>query len=169
MVKRISQIFLLSLLLLSGMNELAAQTASLSLYSPQTAENVDYYSFSALMLKHHIGTDFQKLPKNPIVSPSPSGWDSKDVADPFVLVMADSVLLFYDGDNNDQYKIGYAVQDELGWGWKKRNKILTGSGGEWDSFHQIAPVVFFREGNAKGCLVIRPCVSAGVAIPGMAA
>jgi len=147
MVKRISLIALVNLLLLSGMIELAAQALSLPFHYPQTAENVDYHSFSALMLKHRIGTDFQKLPKNPIVSASRAGWDSKDAADPFVLVTADSILLFYDGDNNDQYKIGYAVQDELGWGWKKRDKLLSGSGGEWDSFHQIAPVVFFRDGK----------------------
>lgn len=144
-MKRISPIILLSLLLLSGMNELTAQTLGLPFHSPQAAENVDYHSFSALMLKHHIGTDFQKLPKNPVVLPSRAGWDSRDAADPFVLVTADSIMLFYDGDNNDHYNIGYAVQDEHGLGWNKRGKILSGSGNEWDSFHQVAPVVFFRE------------------------
>ncbi|RMH78147.1 MAG: hypothetical protein D6681_20350 [Calditrichaeota bacterium] len=103
---------------------------------------VDYHSFyPALMLAHRFGNDFRKLPKNPVLKPTPGYWDSKDVADPFVLVTADSVLLFYDGDNHEGYHIGYAVRDAGGWFWEKRGQIIGGSGGEWDAYHQIAPVV----------------------------
>lgn len=135
-------------LLLWGVCDLPAQSALLPLHSPQAAENVDYHSFSpALLLKHRIGNDFKKLPKNPVVTPSPASWDRQDAADPFILVTADSILLFYDGDDNDRYHIGYAVRDDLGWGWKKRRKLISGSGAEWDSYHQIAPVVVVQEGK----------------------
>ncbi len=130
---------------LAGFHPLAGQVTTLPFHSPQFAEKVDYHSFApALLLKHRIPNRFQKLPKNPVLTPSPGNWDSKDAADPFVAVTADSILLFYDGDHNDRYHIGYAVRDSLGWGWRKRGLILGGSGAEWDSFHQIAPVVLLH-------------------------
>lgn len=98
------------------------------------------------MLKHEIGDRFTKLPKNPVLSPTAGDWDRLDVADPFVLVTADSVMLFYAGDNNDQYRIGYAVQDRSGWFWIKRGKFFSGSGNDWDTYHQIAPIVFMQGG-----------------------
>ncbi|MCK6618972.1 MAG: hypothetical protein HUU32_13155 [Calditrichaceae bacterium] len=130
---------------LAGFHPLAGQVATLPFHSPQFAEKVDYHSFApALLLQHHIPNRFQKLPKNPVLTPTRGSWDSKDVADPFVAVTADSILLFYDGDDNDRYHIGYAVQDSLGWGWQKRGLILGGSGEEWDSFHQIAPAALLQ-------------------------
>jgi len=113
-------------------------------YSPAVAENVDYHSFAPIMLlRHQITQPFRKLPKNPILQPGNFGWDSEDVADPFIVQTADSLVLFYSGNGkkDEKYHIGYAVRDGRGWFWKKRHKIISGSGGEWDSFHQVAPVV----------------------------
>lgn len=124
---------------------LLGQPVTLPFHSPQLAEKVDYHSFApALLLQHRIPNNFQKLPKNPVLTPSRGGWDSRDVADPFVVVTADSIVLFYDGDESDRYHIGYAVRDSLGWGWQKRGLILGGSGAEWDSFHQIAPAALLQ-------------------------
>lgn len=117
------------------------QDAAISFYDAQHSVNVDYYSFPGLlMLKHQIG-EFRKLPKNPVLSPSSRGWDKKDVSNPYVLVTADTVFLFYDGSRSTRYKIGYAVRDSSGWFWQKRGMILSKPAGRWDSFHQIAPSV----------------------------
>ncbi len=92
------------------------------------------------MLKHSIGR-FYKLPKNPVLSPRRSGWDNQDVADPFVLVTADSIFLFYDGSSKDHYSLGYAVRDIDGWGWVNRKHILQPDNQGWRSFHLIAPTI----------------------------
>jgi len=105
------------------------------------SDSIDYSSFyPALMLKHNIGP-FYKLPKNPVLSPSRFGWDSQDVADPFILVTADSIFLYYDGSNKGHYSIGYAVRDEAGWGWINRKQILQPDDQKWRSFHLIAPTI----------------------------
>ncbi|KAA3609969.1 MAG: hypothetical protein D8M58_07995 [Calditrichaeota bacterium] len=107
--------------------------------------SLDYSSFYPhLMLKHKIG-DFYKLPKNPVLSPARSGWDQQDVADPFILVTADSIFLFYDGSNKGHYSIGYAVRDDAGWAWVNRKQILKPDNQSWRSFHLIAPT--FIPGN----------------------
>ena len=104
-------------------------------------ESIDYNSFyPALLLKHSIGT-FYKLPKNPVLSPARSGWDNQDTADPFVLVTADSIFLFYDGSSNGRYSLGYAVRDEDGWGWVGRKQILQAYNQGLRSFHLIAPTI----------------------------
>lgn len=119
-----------------------AQTGKIHFHENSHASNVDYHSFNAaLMLKYSIEAAFKRLPRNPVLRPSKKRWDSRDVADPFLLVTADSVLLFYDGDSRDRYRIGYAVQKKEGKRWIKRGEIFSGSGGEWDRYHQIAPVV----------------------------
>ncbi len=122
-----------------------AQTGKIQFHEKSQASNVDYHSFNAaLMLKYRIEAAFKRLPRNPVLKPSQKGWDSRDVADPFLLVTADSVMLFYDGDSRDRYRIGYAVQKKEGLRWIKRGEIFSGSGGEWDRYHQIAPVVIPR-------------------------
>lgn len=103
--------------------------------------DVDYCSFyPALLLKHEINS-FYKLPKNPVFTVSPSGWDSEDVADPFVHVTADSIYLFYDGSSNNHYSIGYAVRDKDGWNWINRKQILVPDKVKWRSYHIIAPTI----------------------------
>lgn len=122
-----------------------AQTGKIQFHEKSHASNVDYHSFNAaLMLKYSIEAAFKRIPRNPVLKPSKKRWDSRDVADPFLLVSADSVMLFYDGDSRDRYRIGYAVQKKEGRRWIKRGEIFSGSGGEWDRYHQIAPVVIPR-------------------------
>lgn len=93
-----------------------------------------------MLLKYKINS-FQKLPKNPVFTVSRSGWDSEDVADPFVYVTADSVYLYYDGSINGHYSIGYAVRDKEGWFWEKRKQILKPDNINWRSYHLIAPAI----------------------------
>jgi len=122
-----------------------SQTGPIQFYESASNNQVDYQSFPTMMLlKFDIG-EFTKLPKNPIIRPEKGRWDSKDAADPFLVVTGDSITVFYDGDDRGKYHIGYAVMDRNGWGWKKRGKIFSGSGEEWDSFHQIAPIVFMKD------------------------
>lgn len=121
-----------------------SQTGPIQFYENSSGDQVDYQSFPTMMLlKFEIG-EFTKLPKNPIIRPEKGRWDSKDAADPFLMVTGDSITVFYDGDDRGKYHIGYAVMDKSGWGWKKRGKIFSGSGEQWDSFHQIAPIVFMK-------------------------
>ena len=131
-----------TLLLLLTLGQIFAQPKHIPLHDGEKMNGVDPFSFAPqLLLSHTIPNSFRKLPKNPILSPTPGSWDSRDAADPFVLVTPDSIMMFYDGDNDDRYHIGYAVLDSLGWNWEKRGLLLSGSGNAWDSYHQIAPVV----------------------------
>lgn len=111
---------------------------NIDFFENEKSENVDYTSFFPMMLLTYSMGDFYKLPKNPVFSPSSFGWDSQDVADPFVHVTADSIYLYYDGSSATQYSIGYSVRDESGWYWIKRKQILTPDA-SWRSFHLIAP------------------------------
>ncbi len=109
-------------------------------------ENVDVFSFAPqMMLKHEIG-DFQKLFKNPVLKGSKGQWDARDAADPFVLVTDSDILLFYDGDKNDRYHIGYARLSNDGWFWEKQGRILAPAEG-WNGYHLIDPVVIAAPGN----------------------
>lgn len=133
------------LVCLAGLLWSSAWGQAVAFHENEQSENVDYHSFAPqMLLKHRFGTEFRKLPKNPLLRPGRGGWDRKDVADPFVVVTADSLLLFYDGDARDRYQIGYARRDAEGWGWEKRGALLSGSGGSWDAYHLIAPVVLRR-------------------------
>ncbi len=117
---------------------------TLPFHRAERIENIDVHSFAGTMLlKHDVPGTFRKLPKNPIFQPGGMGWDSEDVSDPFILQSGDSLMLFYSGSSrsDEQYHIGYAVRDETGWFWKKRDKIISGSGGAWDTFHQLSPIV----------------------------
>lgn len=119
----------------------SGQLKRIPFHSCDLAENVDYHSFgSMLILKHTIG-EFHKLPKNPVLTYSRNGWDSRDASDPFVLVTADTVYLFYDGSKGGKYNLGYAVRDRDGWNWMKKGRILATNNGNWDSYHQIDPYV----------------------------
>lgn len=122
------------------LNPLDAQPVATA--RPTAVDGVDYTSFyPSLLLEHTIPNAFRKLPKNPVLGPDPGGWDSRDVSDPYVLVTADSVFLFYDGNDDDRYRIGSAVRDSLGWGWERRGPLFRVGPGRWDSYHQVAPVV----------------------------
>lgn len=136
-------VFIILLILFLPTPPARAQAKLIPFYQKQAAVNVDYYSFQpSMLLKFSITRPFLKLPKNPVLLPGLAAWESKDVADPFVVVRADSIYLFYDGSGaQDEYRIGYAVRDPTGWFWENRRQIISGSGALWDSYHQIAPVV----------------------------
>ncbi len=133
--------FYLTLFLLHVSISILFSQITIDFAQHEEQQSVDYHSFyPALMLKHTIGT-FYKLPKNPVLSPAHGGWDMQDVADPFVLVTADSILLFYDGSAKGHYSLGYVVRDDAGWGWVGRKQILKGDKQNWRSFHLIAPTI----------------------------
>lgn len=132
-----------ALLMLFPPGAAAQSETNIRFYKESFSHNVDFRSYPGmLLLKHQVGK-FYKVFKNPVFQPSPSGWDRQDVADPYVVVTPDSVYLYYDGDSDERYHIGYAVLDERGWDWMRRGRVFEGSGQDWDSFHQIAPVVLF--------------------------
>lgn len=145
-MRKLNEVFPIVLVCLAVLLS-SAGAQPVAFHEHERSDHVDYHSFAPqMLLKHRFGTDFRKLPKNPLLRPGRGGWDRKDVADPFVVVTADSVLLFYDGDARDRYQIGYARRDARGWGWEKRGAFLSGSGEAWDAYHQIAPVVL-RSGD----------------------
>ncbi len=112
----------------------------------RVSEAIDYHSFYPhILLRHEVGT-FYKLPKNPVFRPSRQGWDSRDVADPFVEVGPDTVTLWYDGSNGGAYNIGRAIRDREGWNWHRAGmeKIPAVDG---YSHHRIAPALIPGAGN----------------------
>lgn len=128
-------------LLLSLLVALNLYAQKMNFFENSSVQNIDYNSFyPAILLKHQINT-FHKLPKNPVFTISRSGWDSEDVADPYVLVTADSIYLFYDGSYNNHYSIGYAVRDHDGWNWINRKQILAPDKISWRSYHIVAPTL----------------------------
>ena len=132
------KIWLLLILFLCA-SRVNSQNLDFSEYSLK--EDIDYNSFYPfLVLKHSIDS-FYKLPKNPVHTVSTSGWDSNDVADPFVHVTADSVYLYYDGSHDNHYSIGYATRDREGWLWENRKQILKSDNTRWRSYHIIAPSI----------------------------
>ncbi|RMF61347.1 MAG: hypothetical protein D6748_01905 [Calditrichaeota bacterium] len=141
MIGKLKWFLLALILLLTGIQDIWGQERKILFHEHRETSNIDFHSFyPRLILRYKLGP-FYKLPKNPLLTPSPGSWDGRDVADPYVVVRADSIILFYDGDSDERYHIGYAVLDPSGWFWEKRGMIFSGSGAFWDSFHQIAPVV----------------------------
>lgn len=107
--------------------------------------NIDYHSFfPQLMLKHQIGP-FYKLPKNPVFKPKGNGWESADVADPHVVVTADSVHLYYSASGDGHYSIGQATMDPDHWVWQNRRQILHSDTVSWRAFHLISPTLMPKE------------------------
>jgi len=104
--------------------------------------NIDVYSFSPQILLKHSFSKFYKLPKNTILTVSKNKWDSKDSANPYLVVADTDVLLFYDGDNDSHFQIGHARLSDVGWYREKRGKILEAPDDKWESNHGIDPVVF---------------------------
>ncbi len=115
------------------------------------SETIDYHSFYPhILLRHEVGT-FYKLPKNPVLRPSRQGWDSRDVADPFIKVTADTITLWFDGSSGGSYNIGRAILDREGWNWRKTGmeKIPAADG---YTYHRIAPALV--PGTDKTLLLI---------------
>ncbi len=133
-------LWLIIFLVHPAFRQLNAQTR-LNFEDQTSSALVDYSSFYPLMLLKFDYSPFYKIYKNPVLDISPQNWDGQDAADPFVLVTADSVMMYYDGDNHSGYRIGYAVLDSSGWYWQKRNSLNIMSGNDWDAYHSVAPSV----------------------------
>ncbi|MGD9898045.1 MAG: hypothetical protein AB7T22_02860 [Calditrichaceae bacterium] len=149
-------LWLLIVLVNPAIKQLNAQTR-LNFDEYDSSSLVDYSSFYPLMLLKFEYSPFYKVYKNPVLDISPRNWDGQDAADPFVLVTADSVTMYYDGDNHSGYGIGYAVLDSSGWFWQKRNNLDITSGNDWDAYHSVGPsivndgsrLLMFYSGNSK--------------------
>ncbi len=118
---------------------------------------VDPFSFAPNLVLQHTIDRIYRLPKNPVLEPRAGRWDAKDAADPFIVVQPDGVYLFYDGDADGHYRLGWARRDPQGWGWRPGGPIHLTSLPPWAVYHQIAPVVIttgtrwwlFLAGNAS--------------------
>jgi len=124
---------------------LLCMTAGVFLYAGETArrpasasETIDSLTFYPHFILRHTMDDFYKLPKNPVFSGGRGNWDQQDVADPFITVNADSVILWYDGSRGGGYGIGRAVLDADGWAWQRLPKVLAPQS-DWHASHVIAP------------------------------
>ncbi|RMG61261.1 MAG: hypothetical protein D6715_14005 [Calditrichaeota bacterium] len=115
----------------------------LSLQAAARTISVDPYSFAPnLVLRHSYGR-FYRLPKNPVLEPHRGAWDAKDAADPYVVVVPEGIFLFYDGDSDGRYRLGWARRDREGWGWLPGGRIDLPAAPAWAAYHQIAPVLVF--------------------------
>lgn len=70
---------------------------------------------------------------NPVLTPSPGGWDSASVYSASVIYNADSYQMFYSGGSGSLASIGYATStDGVTWTKSADNPILASSTG-WDN------------------------------------
>lgn len=122
-------------------NSIIAGEYKVPLQQFEKCNNIDVFSYPNQMLLKHSYSKFYKLPKNPVLIVSRNQWDSRDVADPYVVVTDNDILMFYDGDNDDRYKIGFARLTDDGWFWEKKEMVLKPSENQWESYHVIDPVV----------------------------
>ncbi len=117
----------------------------------RVSEGIDYNSFYPhILLRHEVGAFF-KLPKNPVFRPARQGWDSRDVADPFIEVRPDTIYLWYDGSSGGSYNIGRAFLDREGWTWQRAGMENFASRDGY-VYHRIAPALI--PGTTDGHLLI---------------
>ncbi|HLO13751.1 MAG TPA: hypothetical protein VK206_02905 [Anaerolineales bacterium] len=99
------------------------------------------------------GVTWTKHASNPVLTIGPSGgWDSKDVAAPYVIFDQGLYKMWYVGNSDPTTSsgaIGYATSpDGITWTKYERNPLLTvGPAGSWDSA-KILGVSVLAEGNA---------------------
>lgn len=144
-MKILAFVFIIIFILLPT-NSICADKAIVFLQN-ESCSNIDAHSFYPQMLLKHSFTKFYRLPKNPILKPSRNQWDSRDVADPFIVINDSNIFMFYDGDNDDHYHIGYARLSDDFWFWEKQGEILRPVYAGWESYHVIDPVVSLLSDN----------------------
>jgi len=62
-------------------------------------------------------TDWRRRPANPIITPTPGGWDAEACYKPFAVREADRWLLWYNGRRGSVEQIGLAVHEGLSLGF----------------------------------------------------
>ena len=80
------------------------------------------------------GIHWTKSSANPVLSPSPAGWDSQGVSQPQVYFDGSTYFLYYEGKNGAYAQIGLATSvDGIRWIKAASNPILSNGGpGAWD-------------------------------------
>lgn len=142
------KIFSFTLLMLLLTQVAFGQDVVLDLQNPGVHREADICSFApAILLKHTI-SPFYKSMKNPVFTPSKDDWDSKDVADPFILNLPADIYLFYDGDGaEEKYGIGYARLSNDGWEWERKGPLLMPQENSLDAHDVVDPVVVPVQGK----------------------
>jgi predicted GH43/DUF377 family glycosyl hydrolase len=107
-------------------------------------DGLDPFSYAPQMMLRHTTSGWQRAYKNPVLTRSKNGWDSKDAADPCIVVTPTDIFMFYDGDNNDRYRIGLARLTDDFWLWEKQGMVLDAGKQQWESYHVIDPSVTYR-------------------------
>ncbi len=81
-----------------------------------------------------VGGDWIKYPANPVLTPTPGGWDSDSLTTPRVLFTSGVFRMWYEGVHGGATGVGYANSTD-GLTWKKYPTpvLLPGSAGAWDS------------------------------------
>lgn len=71
--------------------------------------NVDYAQIGMARSRDGV-TNWERSPSNPIVAPTPDGWDGDACYKPFVLPVGDNWHLYYNGRKGSHEQIGLAIQ-----------------------------------------------------------
>lgn len=75
-----------------------------------------------------------KFASNPVLSPTPGGWDSDFVVQPRVFYDKQTYRMWYVGGKQEAIAIGYAVSlDGISWAKRVAPVLTTGGQGAWDS------------------------------------
>ena len=80
-------------------------------------------------------TVWEKYADNPVLEVGPNGsWDDKSVAGPCVILVGDIYKMWYQGNDGNTFRIGYATSpDGINWTKADENPVLNvGASGTWD-------------------------------------
>jgi predicted GH43/DUF377 family glycosyl hydrolase len=105
--------------------------------------------FSAMLLFPPVSADtsqWVKDPNNPVLTPTPGGWDAYEVLLPRLVYDGTIYRMWYHGQRSEQEggKIGYATsQDGIKWSKHPDPVLLPGPTGDWDTYSlQSASVIW---------------------------
>jgi hypothetical protein len=95
------------------------------------------------------GIHWTKSDANPILVPSPAGWDSQYVSQPQVYFDGTTNYMYYEGTNGGRVQIGLATStDGVNWTKAPSNPVLrNGPSGSWDESLTSPGGVFVDQGN----------------------
>lgn len=100
------------------------------------------------------GIHWTEWPGNPVLVPSPSGWDSAYVSMPQVRFDGTTTTMWYEGGNGGVGQVGLATStDGVTWTKHPGNPVIArGGAGSWDQ-DLVSPGGVFMLGDSLGMLV----------------